>query len=777
MSGTGPSDAGEAGFGAVRDGATTGGATAQVAGGRGSGADDVVGISVSGGGIRAAAFGLGALQVLQERERLVVGEQCADHLSAVSGGSYIVGAMAMLKSTYPYQHDSDRDDADLDDTEPFPVEEIDDPFGPGTPELEHVRRHARYLAGGDGAAGLALNVGLRIVLNLAFILLVVFVPMRMLGWLLGWAVPELGVADVTGDAFSFPTIEPLLWIGIPLIVLGLVPELGSILWGRPIAGVDRVVMRQIVWLVGGLGALLVAIGWVLPALMEWIVHGLYGSAEVATDGPIPTDDDQLAEADLGLLGRVGGVSTVATIVTSLIGMATGKSEGPSSERWFGRVGRLAVKVVRWVFGLVALVSVPVMLGAVAVAGLLTGATNSPLNSYEDATVELLLVGGAALLLFLGSVFADPVKWSLYPFYKRKLMRCFCLERRRGSDVGAPTSVRGRPYTARMPMSASQPADMPEIIICAAANISEDGHAPAGQKVLPYVLSAAKIGFPHGQVAPGSGECVIASDTLERAVGRDVGSFNWAQKLKGSLDASYVTMPSAIAITGAAVSPMMGKMTMAPFRALFGLMNFRLGVWLPNPNNDKVREQMTNHRPVSRRRPLAIFRELFGTLGVHRRLLYVSDGGHYENLGVVELFRRRCTRIICIDASGDRPGTVDTVSEALLLAQGECGVRFPGPQTPPWTEELSLDPEMTERRRAPTLRDTSASIDFEYSDGLPGTLLVLRIGVAAATSDVVKQFQLANKPFPYDSTGNQLFRSDRFDAYVALGRDTAERALA
>ena len=32
-------------------------------------------------------------------------------------------------------------------------------------------------------------------------------------------------------------------------------------------------------------------------------------------------------------------------------------------------------------------------------------------------------------------------------------------------------------------------------------------------------------------------------------------------------------------------------------------------------------------------------------------LYVSDGGHWENLGIVEALRRGCTELIVISASG------------------------------------------------------------------------------------------------------------------------------
>ena len=50
-----------------------------------------IGICCSGGGIRSAAFNLGALQSLDEADVL----RRADHLSAVSGGSYIASAYAI----------------------------------------------------------------------------------------------------------------------------------------------------------------------------------------------------------------------------------------------------------------------------------------------------------------------------------------------------------------------------------------------------------------------------------------------------------------------------------------------------------------------------------------------------------------------------------------------------------------------------------------------------------------------------------------------------------
>src|ERR1700722_2262856 len=53
-----------------------------------------IGICCSGGGIRSAAYNLGALQVLDSHQ--VLGR--AQFLAAVSGGSYIAGSLATIAS-------------------------------------------------------------------------------------------------------------------------------------------------------------------------------------------------------------------------------------------------------------------------------------------------------------------------------------------------------------------------------------------------------------------------------------------------------------------------------------------------------------------------------------------------------------------------------------------------------------------------------------------------------------------------------------------------------
>jgi hypothetical protein len=152
-----------------------------------------------------------------------------------------------------------------------------------------------------------------------------------------------------------------------------------------------------------------------------------------------------------------------------------------------------------------------------------------------------------------------------------------------------------------------------------------------------------------------------------------------------------TLPAAVAMSGAAISPAMGRDTRRALRLLLAMANVRLGVWVPNPRRvDRWMERTrygsrqlaehvhshdmgrvttplagpSSHDPpkeddfrrrflVPRPRPWYLLKEMFGWNSVNDAYLYVTDGGHYENLGLVELLRRGCTEIFCFDASGGK----------------------------------------------------------------------------------------------------------------------------
>ena len=128
-----------------------------------------LGICLSGGGIRSAAFSLGAMQALQDNGKLAA----ADYLAAASGGAYLASGWAVSN-------------AQQDATGP------NGPWSRGSTEERWFRDHSSYLVPDfrGGAAGLGRLLG-GVVVNVALIWLLLFFVARPVGWAMFAAHDEL----------------------------------------------------------------------------------------------------------------------------------------------------------------------------------------------------------------------------------------------------------------------------------------------------------------------------------------------------------------------------------------------------------------------------------------------------------------------------------------------------------------------------------------------------------------------------------------------------------
>ena len=151
-----------------------------------------------------------------------------------------------------------------------------------------------------------------------------------------------------------------------------------------------------------------------------------------------------------------------------------------------------------------------------------------------------------------------------------------------------------------------------------------------------------------------------------------------------------------------------------------------------------------------------------------RFVYVSDGGHYENLGLVELLRRGCTWIYCFDAAGDRVDAFNTLADALAIARTELGVR------------VEIDPTPIAPAPGSTLNQALHVVGKVYYPGAeddPGHIVFSKLGVTADVPADVLSWRQSNPLFPTDGTADQLYTDQRFEAYRALGAFTAVGAIA
>jgi hypothetical protein len=693
-----------------------------------------IGICCSGGGIRSASYNLGALQALQELGIL----QQADYLASVSGGGYIAGAMTMVAT-------SEHQDLVW---EPHPP-----PFARQSPEERHLRNHSSYLA--YGRAGMARLVGrvlLGLLINVTFLGAMVTLAARAAGHVGAWLRPEL----VTGTGRTPPTVATggVVLFGVLLLAVGFVLILVTGLRRLPARHEDRLVLAGQRVLLTGLSILgvLLALPWVLGALrgasgrlldlLDWAA-GLVG----AGDGAIAATPETTA------------LTQVATVLVALgIPALLGSALKTIFTEQASRIGLLAGGLL-----------VPVLVAA----GFLAVANDAAGHGWTAAEVWWFAVP-AALLAGLWA-WSDLTAGSLHPFYKRRLCSAFALERiwRNPDGDVADTAeerhpagrldARERQYDLHVPLSQTCPPEgraWPKLVCCAAANITDEGATPPGRRAVTFTFDPDWVGGPEvGYVPTGQFERVL-----------------------GPGRAQDITLPAAVAVSGAALSPSMGSLTRPAFTLLLALVNARLGVWLPNPRrivahhlDNAQREALLDEDPRpwrSRPRFTWLWREMRGHNAADGRFLYVTDGGHWENLGLVELLRRGCTEIYCFDAAGDKEDTFFTIGQAIALARSELGV------------DITVDPADLR----PADGDTYAAEDHVVgtitfppdasgTQPAPGRLVFAKLAVTRDAPWDVRAYKEKDARFPNHSLLQQMFPDQTFESYRALGYHTACRAVA
>ena len=89
------------------------------------------------------------------------------------------------------------------------------------------------------------------------------------------------------------------------------------------------------------------------------------------------------------------------------------------------------------------------------------------------------------------------------------------------------------------------------------------------------------------------------------------------------------------------------------------------------------------------------KEMLGWLREDDGLVYLTDGGHIENLGIYELLRRRCQLVIAVDAEADPDMNFNALVALERHALIDLGVRL----DLPWARILNGRRGRRLRRRA------------------------------------------------------------------------------
>ncbi|MDH3293142.1 MAG: hypothetical protein OER95_02345 [Acidimicrobiia bacterium] len=674
-----------------------------------------IGVCCSGGGIRSAAFALGGLSRL---ERPIADGapdvlSNASYLASVSGGGYAAAAWRIAAGTNDLPSRPIIGDPSDPDRRAKLEAHKKRPGGGSMDLFDHIRRRRHYLSNGPGGVLRSLT---RVVAHTTFHFFLVVTTVFFLAWpvgriIVGWAVTGAGVQPgvLTGGLTPTP-IGPHRWF--PPLLLLVVAGVAMLAY----LGEERTKLRSaldvVIRVAIGMGLLVFTITIVLP----WAVDRFLA---LLPDG----GSDQIA------LGGIYGL-----IVNALWQFA--KSRLQPVARYLGGVF-LGI-------GLAAF-ALYVMANAATVDGLLS----SP----------CLWLGAMALLIIV-FIFFNPDRWSLHPIYRDGLTGTFASRWDDQAGIVRPLSPADEP-----PLAAYRAAAGPMPVVCCAAARQDSGQT--GIKVLSMTFDPHAITV-HGWGQNESGRPVhspyqISHARFHQRLPKDPVGFAGTRRAVDTAERTVGyglhTLMGAVAISGAAVAPSLGRMDMKSTNALLAAFNARLGVWVPNPTHSS--ERSTTPRVVN------MFKEILGMYRFDDPNVYATDGGHWENLGLVELIRRRCRTIICIDASGDAPGTYKALHEAIDLADLECEA------TIDLSDALNGELRSADGARPKKNYGRGAII---YSDGKRSDLIYLKAAVAGNSPIHIRRYAAGDRRFPNYSTSDQFLGEEEFVYMVQLGYDAMDRAL-
>jgi len=220
--------------------------------------------------------------------------------------------------------------------------------------------------------------------------------------------------------------------------------------------------------------------------------------------------------------------------------------------------------------------------------------------------------------------------------------------------------------------------------------------------------------------------------------------------------------AAMATSGAAVNPNMGSHSAPCVAFLMTLFNLRLGAWWGNPGERRWR------RPAPRSSLLWLAREALGWAGDRSPYVNLSDGGHFENLGLYALVQRRCHTIVALDAGCDPDFAFADLGNAVEKIRVDLGIA------------IQFEAGEFEALRARQRRWARARIRYSRADGAgarDGELIYLKPMVRGDEAADVLSYAHAHAAFPHESTLEQWFSETQMESYRMLGLETARSVRA
>jgi hypothetical protein len=225
-------------------------------------------------------------------------------------------------------------------------------------------------------------------------------------------------------------------------------------------------------------------------------------------------------------------------------------------------------------------------------------------------------------------------------------------------------------------------------------------------------------------------------------------------------ADGISLGTAVAISGAAASPNMGYNSSPVIGFIMTLFNARLGAWLGNPGKAGAKT-WRQEGPTSA--IASIVREAFGLTNDASAYVYLSDGGHFENLGIYEMVRRRCRYIVVSDSGCDPKFAFEDLGNALRKIRIDMKI-------PVDFEDGSFQALREKKHRCAIARIRYSLVDDTKEDGL---LLYIKPMLRGNEPPDVVSYNTNHADFPHQTTADQFFDESQTESYRMLGLLTVD----
>jgi hypothetical protein len=472
--------------------------------------------------------------------------------------------------------------------------------------------------------------------------------------------------------------------------------------------------------------------WILITVVAWIVINvivLWGAQAItAAEGNrlvVFLGDVKANPVAKALLGAFGGVTGIVAALLAFRSKFAKSLGGKGSSQ-------LSLSIAAVIF--FVLLSV-VISWALLLIGSQPWAKEAATRLLGETQYQGQLFGVFLLIvatLFLGLVmgfFINVNKFSLHATYRSRLIRAF---------LGA-----SRPHETRTPhlFTGFDPADNMAL-----------RELPAGK---PFHIINAALNLIKGEQLAWQ-ERKAESFTMSRL---HCGSWHLGYRPSAQYGEA-ITLGTALTISGAAANPNMGYNSSPVVGFLMTLFNLRLGWWLGNPGPPGAR---TWRLSGPRYAVGPLFSEAIGNTTDRYKYVNLSDGGHFENLGLYEMVLRRCKLILVVDAGQDFDYVFEDLGNAIRKIRIDLGI--------------PIDIKVVSPRKSEGTISHCAFGTIKYSildgAGTDGSFIYIKPVVSGDEPPDITNYAAAHPEFPHESTTDQWFGESQLESYRLLGLHAVE----